>query len=187
MKDFKSGITEWILAAGLMVVLSPACFAQTAGKGVLQNFEPDNGTEGEYFTQIWNCTAEFDAEKVHAGSRSIKMETLDKGGTVGIKSVGNQGQVDLTKAKKITLWVYDTQGDNTVELRFKDANGNGGSGPDGKSLWSTGKSRQNTWTKIEWNPADYPQVDGLDLSKISSIEVYELQAGVFYFDDLEVE
>jgi hypothetical protein len=153
----------------------------------LQDFESNNGTEGEYFTQVWNCTADFDNKKVHAGSRSIKMETLENGGTVGIKLVGNAGQVDLSKAKKITLWVFDTQGDNTVELRFRDANGNGGSGLDGKALWSTEKTKHNAWTKMVWDLRNYPQVDGLDKTKINAIEIYELQPGVYYYDDLEVE
>ena len=187
MNYSKSRAMAWIIAAGLVVILSPAGFAQTAGKGMLQDFEPDNGTEGEYYRQVWNCTVDFDASKVHSGSRSLKMETLENGGTVGIKPVGNQGQTDLSKAEKITLWVYDTQGDNTVELRLKDANDVGGAGMDHLALWSAGKSRLNAWTKIEWDLKNYPQVDGLDKSKISSIEIYELQGGTYYFDDLEME
>lgn len=187
MNYFKSRMNMWIFAAGLTIILSPVCFAQTAGKGMLQDFEPNNGTEGEYYRQVWNCTVDFDVKTVHSGSRSIKMETPENGGTVGIQPVGNQGQADLSKAQKITLWVYDTQGDSTVEMRLKDANGVGGSGLDYLALWSTEKSRQNAWTKIEWNLKDYPQVDGLDKSKISSIEIYKSQAGTYYFDDLEME
>jgi hypothetical protein len=187
MQNLISRIIRGSIAAGIMAVLLPAVLAEKPGKGVLQDFEANNGTEGEYYTQVWNCTVDFDGKKVRSGSRAIKMETLENGGTVGIKLVGNQGQVDLSKAKKITLWVYDTQGDNTVELRLRDANANGGSGMDGKAIWSAEKARVNAWTKIEWNLKDYPQVDGLDKSKINSIEIYELQPGTYYYDDLQVE
>ena len=177
----------WAALAALMLALSPAGFAEKPGKGVLQNFESDNGTEGEYYTQVWNCAVDFESKKVHSGNRSIKMDAVENGGTVGIKLIGHQGQVDLSKAKKISLWVYDPQGENTVELRLKDANGVGGSGLDGLSLWSTEKVRQNAWTKVVWELKKYPQVEGLDKTKISSIEIYEQHAGTYYFDDLEVE
>jgi len=180
-------LRKWSIAACLLALLAPGLLAEKPAKGVLQDFEANNGTEGEYYTQIWNCTVDFDNRKVHSGSRAIKMETLENGGTVGIKLIGDQGQVDLSKAKKISLWVYDTQGDNTVELRLRDANANGGSGMDGKALWSGAKARLNAWTKIEWNLKDYPEVDGLDKSKINAIEIYELQPGTYYYDDLQVE
>lgn len=185
MNTSKNANMSWITIGALVLLFAPALFAQK--KGSLQNFESGNGTEGEYYTQIWNCTVDFDSKKVHGGSRSIKMDTLENGGTVGIKPLGNAGQTDLSKAKKVSIWVYDTQGDNTVELRLKDANGNGGSGLDGRSLWSSEKTKQNAWTKIEWNLKDYPQVDGLDKTKINSIEIYELQPGTYYYDDLEME
>jgi hypothetical protein len=186
-------IIRWWSYGGLLAVVlavgSSAAYAEgEAGGAKLQDFEPNNGTSGgTCFQQIWNCTGDVEATQVQEGTQSLKLETAQNGGTAGIRVMGEKGTIDLSKAKKITLWVYDTQGDNTIELRIKDANGNGGTGPDGKTLWSATKARRNTWTKIEWELSAYPAADGLDLTQVSMLEVYEFNPGVYYFDDVKYE
>lgn len=187
----QSTMKKWFyggLLAAAVVAGSTACFAEGEGKSVLQDFEPSNGTDGgTCFQQIWNCTGDFEMTQVHNGAQSLKLETAQNGGTAGIRVMSAKGSADLSKAKKITLWVYDTQGDNTIELRIKDAGGNGGTGPDGKTLWSTNKSKKDAWTKIEWDLRNYPAAEGLDLTQVSMLEVYEFNPGVYYIDDVEYE
>lgn len=153
----------------------------------LQNFENNNGTEDEYFAEVWNCQPNFDTEIVRSGERSLRAETFDNGGTVRINFANEKNYVDLSKVKKISIWVYDTEGNNTVEIRLKDINGNGGSGNDGNTLWSKREAKKNNWTQIEWDLALYPDVEDLNLTYISSVEIYEFHKGVYYFDDLELE
>lgn len=170
----------------LIVLSSVAAFADD-GK-TFQDFEPNNGTSGgTCFQQIWNCTGDFEMTQVRNGAQALKLETAQNGGTAGIRAMGEKGTIDLSKAKKITLWVFDTQGDNTIELRIKDANGNGGTGADGKSLWSATKAKRNTWTRIEWDLTAYPAGSGVDLTQVSMLEIYEFNPGVYYIDDVQYE
>lgn len=177
-----------VLMAVALIVGSTAVHAEDATGTVLQNFEPSNGTSGgTCYQQIWNCTGDYEMTQVHNGAQSLKLETASNGGTTGVRVMGEKGTADLSKAKKITLWVYDTQGDNTIELRIKDANGSGGTGPDGKTLWSTNKAKKNAWTKIEWDLKNYPTGSGLDMTQVSMLELYEFNSGVYFIDDVEYE
>ena len=177
-------------AACLAACLASLGLATTgfAGQdGALQNFEANNGTGGAYFNPIWQCTTDFEVERTHAGSQAQRVETAQGGGTVGIRLMKENGSADLTKAKKITVWVYDTQGTNTIELRLRDADGNGGNGADGKTLWSETKAVKDQWTRIEWDLSQYPSGSGLDLSRVSAVELFEFHPGIYYLDDLEFE
>ena len=153
----------------------------------LQDFEEDNGTPDDYFFEVWNCEPLFDEETVHAGDTSLRVEVFEDGGTVGINVANEDGYVDLSRANKISIWVYDTQGNNTIELRLKDIDGNGGSGGDGNALWSQKKARKNKWAKVEWDLSLYPEVEDLDLTSIATLELFEYNEGIYYFDDLEFE
>ncbi|MFH1778910.1 MAG: hypothetical protein ABH847_02640 [Candidatus Omnitrophota bacterium] len=154
----------------------------------LQNFEPENDTEDEYFLNIWETEPDFATDIVHSGSRSLEIEANNEaGGTVGINIASKDGYVDLSKAEKISIWVYDTtEGNNTIQIRLKDIEGNGGSGNDENNLWSTKKTKKDTWTEIKWKLKSYPKVEDLDLTRISAIEIYVPKEGTYYFDDLEL-
>ncbi len=172
-----------------LVVLGSVCvLAQEETQKIsFQNFERDNGTEDEYFVETWNCEPNFETEIVHSGDRALRVVTFEDGGTLRINAADKEGYVDLSKTKKISIWAYDTQNSNTVEIRLKDVDGDGGSGKDGNTLWSKKGARKNKWTKIEWDLNSYPNVEDLDLNRISSIEIYEFHEGIYYFDDLEIE
>ncbi len=152
-----------------------------------QNFEVNNGTEDEYFLEIWNSEPNFETEIVHSGDRALRVVTFEDGGTVRINVADKKGYIDLSKAKEISMWVYDTHNSNTVEMRLKDIDGDGGSGNDGNTLWSKRGARKNKWVQIKWDLDSYPDVEDLDLNQISSIEIYEFHEGIYYFDDIEIE
>ena len=161
--------------------------ASTVKAVSLQNFEPKNGAEDEYFIDIWKSESDFATDIVHSGSRSLMTETGDEwGGAIGIQPVSKDGYADLSKAKKVSIWVYDTIGNNTIQLRLKDVEGNGGSGNDNNFLWSTKSTKKDAWTQIKWSLNKYPKVEDLDLTKISVLEIYLPKAGVYYLDDLEL-
>lgn len=151
---------------------------------MFQDFEEGNDTPGVYFEDIWQANAEFETSIIHEGTRSLKVVVLDNiAGTVRINAASLIGHFDLSNATTFSVWVYDTQGNNTVELRLKDSEGNGGSGQDGNTLWSLMSAEQNQWTKITWDLSIYPSVPGLDNDRIASIELYEFNPGTYYFDN----
>lgn len=152
---------------------------------IYQNFEPNNGTPGSYFQDVYQSSPAFETAIVHSGTRSLKISAASSGSTVGILAANSSGYIDLSTAKSLSVWAYDTQGNNTVQLRLKDADGDGGSGNDGNCLWSDTSAVQNQWTKITFDLNRYPDVANLDLNRISKIELYEWNQGVYYFDDLE--
>ena len=152
---------------------------------VFQDFEPGNGTPGVYFEDVRQTISSFETSRIHGGTRSLKVSTQDQyGGTVAILAANSSGYIDLSSATSISIWVYDTQGNNTVQLRLKDNDGDGGSGDDGNYLWSSMSSVHGQWTKITWYLNDYPDVNSLDLDRIAKIELYESNKGTYYFDDL---
>lgn len=171
----------------LSAVAEEAEQVSTAKAVSIQNFEPKNGTEDDYFIDIWKSESDFAADIVHSGSRSLMTETGDEyGGTIGIKLASKDDYVDMSKAKKISIWVYDTIGNNSIQLRLKDIEGNGGSGNDDNFLWSTKSTKKDAWTQIKWSLNKYPKVEDLDLTKISALELYLPKPGVYYLDDLEL-
>jgi hypothetical protein len=148
-----------------------------------QDFEKDG--DGPAFTPVWNCIGEVQTQKAQGGKQALRMQVAQDGGTIAVHFP--KQSVDFSKAKKITLWIFDEQGENNVELRIKDVHGNGGSGMDGKAMWSEAKSRHKAWTKIEWDLRNYPAVEGLDKTQIRSLEIYEYLPGAYYIDDVTVE
>jgi len=142
-----------------------------------QNFEPDNGTPGEYFRDAWCMDCSFSKDRVYEGQRSIccdahaERDGKGKGGTVGIYS--SSDPIDLSPFATIFVWVYDTQGYNTVELRLCDDNGCP------KNIWSEQQASQNTWTRIAWPLSAFTDVNK---SRIRSIEIYEWNDGIYCFD-----
>lgn len=156
---------------------------QPTGTVMFQNFEPGNGTPGDYFWDVWQSSPSFESSIVQEGTRSVKITTGSGGGTVGINAASSSGYFDMTNATYFYIWVYDTQGSNTVQLRLKDNDGDGGSGNDGNFLWSSMSSVQNQWTKITWNLSQYPNVPNLDWNRIAAIEIYELNQGTYYLDN----
>lgn len=152
---------------------------------VFQNLEPNNGTSGSYFQDIYQSSPVLDTANAHSGARSLMITAGTGGGTVGISAADSSGYLDLSTAKSLSVWVYDTQGNNSLQLRLRDANGNGGSGGDANFIWSDAVSVQNQWTRITFDLNRYPDVANLDLARISKFELYEYNQGTYYFDDLE--
>lgn len=149
---------------------------------MFQNFESGNGTPDVYFYDAWRSSSEFESTTVNNGTRYVKMivpapdDNENIGAVIGINVAASSGYIDIRNATTISVWVYDTQGSNTIELKLKDSDGTIGSG-----LWSDMSSTQNTWTKISWNISGY---SGVDKSHIASIELFEWNQGVYYFDDV---
>jgi hypothetical protein len=151
-----------------------------------QDFERDNGTPpggGNYFWDAWFTTCSFESTIVHEGGRSVCVDAhartegspTDTGGTMGINP-SSSDPVDLSSATTIYVWVYDTQGSNTVELKLRDIE-ESVSNP----VWSTMQSVQNNWTQIEWAVSGFT---GVNIRRIKNLEIYEWNDGIYYFDDV---
>jgi len=155
---------------------------------LFQDFEPGNGTTGEYFWSAGNTTSSFENSMVHGGERSVKViATHENGGTIGINAASPSGYFDMRGARCFSVWVYDIQGNNSIQLMLKDLDGHGGSGDNGSYMRSTIYSVQNEWTLIAWDLNLYSNVGELNFSQIASIELSVPHPGTYYFDDLQID
>jgi hypothetical protein len=160
---------------------APALITNTIYKTDIsfQDFEPDNATPSDYFYDAWQSSPQFESTIVLSGTRSLRIDAQAGGGTVGINVASSSGYLDLSKMTSFHVWAYDTQGNNTIELKFKDKWGNIST-----PLWSDNSAVQNQWTLISWTIS--AAEGGIDWERIASIELYEYNSGTYYFDDIYV-
>ncbi|MDD5492472.1 MAG: CIA30 family protein [bacterium] len=131
----------------------------------------------DYAWSVYLSTPSLETSTVYNGIRALK---ATGGGTVGINIVNyTSAGIDIFARKTFYVFVYDTVGNNSVELRLTDVNGGT------KALWSSGTAVQNEWTFISWNLSDFSGT--VDLSKIKNIQLYEYNTGTYYFDDVGVD
>ena len=154
-----------------------------------QDFEEKNGTpegEGNYFWNEWYTTCSFSEQPlpVYKGTRAIRVEAfakakgtpeVDSGGTIGINP-STEGSLDLSYSLIISVWVYDTNGNNNVELKLRDDKGKASN-----KVWSTIRSVKDQWAPITWHLSDFV---GVDKKRIKNIELYEWNDGVYFFDEV---
>jgi hypothetical protein len=131
----------------------------------------------------------------HQGKRSLCCETASQadpdghGGTVGIYLVSGD-PIDLSSATTMSVWVYDTQGNNTLELRLIDRNGCASN-----TVWSAMEAVQNKWTGISWSLLQFTNLDPdpqfsaegcntFDKRQVKSIELFEWNDGMYCFADI---
>ena len=155
---------------------------------MFQDFEENNGTPpgaGNYFWDAWFTSCGFNPSGVPAfqGTRAAccrasaqeKGQGSDHGGTLGINPA-SQFPLDLSSAGYIGIYVFDTQGSNTVELKLRDGNDRVST-----SVWSAKKAQQNQWTLVTW-PLTSTSFVNVDKSRIKNIELYEWNDGFYCFD-----
>ncbi|MDD5645172.1 MAG: hypothetical protein PHO00_06980 [bacterium] len=166
------------------------CFSEPIS---FQNFEEDQAVDdnnnngvvdsGDYFYDQWYSNPSFDDSNPHTGKRAVIMRAKnpgDHGGTIGIHpSKEFKEKIQGKKPTKLSVWVYDKHGDNTIELKILDAKGS-------YKLWSNERSQRNRWTKITWDITGLIK-EGLDPNTIEKIELYEWSDGEYIFDDITME
>ncbi len=131
----------------------------------------------DYSWSIYLSTPTFETSTIHNGTRALK---ATGGGTVGVNLVNyTSAGIDISARQNLYVFVYDTVGNNSVELRLTDVNGGT------KALWSNGAASQNEWSFVTWNLSDFAST--VDLTKIKDIQLYEYNPGTYYFDDVGVE
>ncbi len=131
------------------------------------------------FWWTWNAdSSKISTEVVHSGFYSFNSICAAGGGTIIIPPENGLSSVDLSKASNFNIWVYDTVGNNTLELNLKDITG------EQEKHWSSASSVSNNWTLISIPLSNYKTVD---LTCIKDIEIYEWNPGSYYFDDLSYD
>lgn len=126
----------------------------------------------------WNAPASrITNNRVHAGFYSLKAVCQGGGGTIMLRSE-DQSLVDMSKANNFKIWVYDTQGNNSLELALMDTDQRI------EKYWSTTSATQNKWCLIT---IPLNQYTTLDMKYIKEIQIYEWNSGTYYFDDLYVD
>ncbi|MDD5132031.1 MAG: CIA30 family protein [bacterium] len=131
----------------------------------------------DYAWSVYLSTPSFETSIIDSGLRALK---ATGGGTVGINIANyTSAGIDISARKYLYVFVYDTAGNNSVELRLTDINGGT------KALWSSAPANQNEWTFISWNLSDFAST--VDLTKIKNIQLYEYNTGTYYFDNVGVE
>ncbi len=150
-----------------------------------QDFEVKNGTPGNgslenYCRNIWYAQCEFEPKLSHTGKQALLVKVLrhqsgnEKGGTVRIFA-SSRSPINVLNGRIISAWIYDTNGNNTVELKLC----NGDKCPD--RVWSAMRSTKNQWSEITWPISSFTNIDK---SGITAIEMYEYNDGIYYVDDI---
>ncbi len=124
------------------------------------------------------------AEKVREGYYSFKMivpqdEGSTEGGNIQIFPESSI-TVDMIKITNFKMWVYDTGGNNTLELTLVDSSGRVEKRWSDKDTTVSNKTIFNTWAHVILPLTNFNFVD---LTKISKVEIYLRWPGVYYFDD----
>lgn len=128
------------------------------------------------------CSFSTPPDKVHEGNCALRCQAqgtqrgtskAQHGGTVRVFRA-SPTSFDLSHATTISVWVYDTNGDNNLELKLRDSHNNISNGH-----YSVLPAAMSAWSEITWNLSDF---SGVDMSKIDAIELYEWNDGVYYFD-----
>jgi hypothetical protein len=151
-----------------LTVLASAAPKET----VIQDFEENNGTE-KFDVYAWDygkAIPEVVKETAYKGKRSLKTA----GAKFGINF--SKRTFDLSGASKIFVYVLDTVGDNTLEFEIRDAS------EITAKIWTGEKSKKGKWTRVALDLAYFK--DKIDLSKVKNLELYEWNAGVYYFDNV---
>ena len=99
----------------------------------------------------------------------------DTGGTVRIYP-SSHIPVDVSRAITISVWIHDTQGNNTVQLMFHDDHSKASN-----TVWSSMRTAKNAWGEVTWFIDEFKDVD---MRRITNIELYEWNDGVYYFDSV---
>lgn len=181
------------VAMGMTLVVEKGYAAQTVQS--FQNFENNNGTQDDiYFNSIFrimpSTSVVEDNPRTGGGVRTLKVITWPDdtannpdahGGTVRIFS-SRSSPVDLSVANKISAWIYDTVGSNSVQLKLCAP---GSDRVVSNEVWSDPQqTTRDRWTRISWNLSAFTN---FDKKQIIAIEIYVWHSGVYYFDDIEWE
>jgi hypothetical protein len=148
----------------------------------IQDFEANNGTPGDYFEMIGEGEANFAEDYMIDGVRGLWTHMASTG--TGLETQSwceaclSQSEFDVSQASKITAWVRDTQGDNSVWLELWDTASNK------KDTWSSESATQNKWSKVSWPLTAF---SGVDLSRITKIQLHEWCDSYYYFDGIAAE
>jgi len=145
----------------------------------IQDFEPNNGTPGDYFGDKYANTNAFAEDYKVRGYRGMWCQMTSDWGTT--KIFPSDSTTDISTADNIFLWVRDTQGDNSCEIRLVDVTGS--SWPVWSSVYGQ-YATQNKWTRITIPVSTFTV--NVDVSKIKWIEICEGNPGYYYFDELGV-
>jgi beta-galactosidase len=145
---------------------------------LLQDFD----YEDSYY-EVYQANADLSTEVKHSGNSSLRM--TGTGGdwhTVGAYLYNRPANVN--PCGKICIWVYDTVGTNTVELRLLDTAGT--SQPvwsDAENACDNPKTQLNSWVRMCFNLAIF---DRVNLSALNKIQVTMFWDGAYYFDDIVI-
>ena len=152
---------------------------------MFQSFEPDTHTpENDGRESVcrakWRASCQFESQNVHTGARSIRVNVQnprrpqENGGTIRLFPSSRE-QIDLSSAASISVWVYDTQDNNTVQLKLCDEHNCS------NEVWSEDPSVRGEWAEISWPISKFSDIDK---RKVTAIEIFEWNDGVYYFDDV---
>jgi beta-glucuronidase len=145
---------------------------------VLQDFE----YEDSYY-EAKQASVSLSTEVKYNGSSSLQMTGIGgEGHTVGVYLYHRP--ININSYSKICLWVYDTIGNNTLELGLLDVNGSSQEVRSNlENACDNPNTRKNSWVQMCFNLAIFNQVD---LSALNKIQMTMYLDGIYYFDDIIV-
>lgn len=151
---------------------------------VFQDFEPNNGSD-QYGWAYPGATAQLSTAQVHGGTQSWEVSSTQMFAGTGLQSQTQRWDMDFRPDinDRLTFWVWsepDTQADNTVLVKLTDT----GTFSTGFDVWTTDAAQYQEWTQLEVLFSQLPE--GFDLNHVNKIEIFNYDAGTYYFDDFEV-
>lgn len=146
---------------------------------IWQNFD-NTGDTAKLFTSGSDTTVTLEGNTKYYGVRGIKMVTTtsgDPGSNLRTARILPYygSKMDLSGTSYLSVFVYDTQGSNTLKFFIKDASNNEWSG------YSTNSTVMNQWTRID---LPLSNVSGVSLANITNIGLGMWNAGTYYFDQI---
>jgi aryl-phospho-beta-D-glucosidase BglC (GH1 family) len=156
------------------------------GSLVYQDFEPGNGTVGDYaWTWQDTTTVGFSEDPVHSGSRSIRIEGTDYWVAAGIQSIVPDWDTNFSPGAndRLVFWIYPVPqqaGAHNVGVKFFDtANYSGG-----YQVWTAQKAPAGQWSRLSILFSELP--GDFDLHHVNKVEFTCWSPGSYYFDDIQV-
>lgn len=141
---------------------------------VLQDFEKNNGTEKfDVFTWDYGqAQSAVQSEVIYHGSQALKSQ----GNKFGINL--SKREFDISGYDKVFVYVYDTVGDNTIEIELHDMDGASA------KIWTVERSDKDRWKRVAL-PLEYFR-GKINLKRLKNVEFYEWYKGTYYYDDFGV-
>lgn len=133
-----------------------------------------------------NAKVSVTSERFYTGTKALKYEVKSSGDPETTNAMltidSGNSPVDVSDCTHLVIWLYDTQGSNTLKVGLIDKNGVKSS-LEWKRTQSSpnGGTIHNHWTEYSIPMSDF---SGVDKTAVSKVVIGEWNQGVYYVDNI---